>query len=120
MRHRSVLLVLCMAVLVAVVGGCGGAKPPALNTVPVTGTVTHNGQPLEGATVTFYPAESMSGKSAGGTTDNAGKFTLKTLVGGTTMADGAMAGEYNVTVAKDASAEGGANADMEKMTKMSQ
>ncbi|HJN12102.1 MAG TPA: carboxypeptidase-like regulatory domain-containing protein [Pirellulaceae bacterium] len=55
--------------------GCGPGGPP---TADVTGTVTHNGEPVTNATVTFYPD---SGRPATGITDASGKFTIATEAG---------------------------------------
>jgi len=68
----------------------------------------------------FFPSDPTSGKSAGGTTDSSGKFKLVTHVGGATTADGAMAGDYKVTVAKTSGAAAGpkavTNQDLSKMS----
>src|SRR5262245_16942823 len=66
--------------------GCGQSA-----TVPVTGTVTMNGQPATDAEVIFTPSK---GRVASGTTDAAGKFTLSTNKPG----DGAVPGDHKVTV----------------------
>jgi hypothetical protein len=73
--------------------GCG-QKAAGPTTYPVTGTVTHNGTPVEGATVAFMASGEQKG--AVGRTDASGKYTLTTLVAG----DGAMAGEYAVKISK--------------------
>ncbi len=73
--------------------GCGPSRP---TTVPVDGTVTLDGEPLEGASVVFTPEG--EGKVAVGTTDSAGKFTLTTYTPG----DGAVVGTHKVTVRKTA------------------
>ncbi|HVX16196.1 MAG TPA: DUF6795 domain-containing protein [Pirellulales bacterium] len=85
--------------LLSVVVGCnrGPALPP---TTPVSGTVTLDGKPLEGATVMFVPKDREKGTAANGKTDAAGKFELTTFVAGSTQAKGALAGDYVVTVAK--------------------
>jgi hypothetical protein len=80
-----------LAIVVAMGVGCGG---PA--TVPVTGTVTLDGEPVDGASVMFV-AEG-EGRPASGTTDGSGNFTLTTFTGG----DGALPGSYKVTVFKTA------------------
>jgi hypothetical protein len=80
-----------LAIVVAMAVGCGG---PA--TVPVSGTVTLDGEPVDGATVTFVPEG--EGRPANGNTDASGNFTLTTFTGG----DGALPGSYNVTVFKTA------------------
>lgn len=98
MLRRFVFWTACSLITAGLVG-CGGSKVK-LKTVAAGGTVTHNGQAVEGASVTFYPADAMSGKAAGGTTDASGKFTLQTLVGGSTMSPGELVGDYNVTITK--------------------
>ncbi len=84
--------------------GCGSsvdipADRPA--THPVSGTVTYNGSPLSGATVTFRPSQ---GATQGGyaTTDENGAFTLTTFETG----DGAQVGSYLVMIKKQEVTEG--------------
>ena len=77
------------ALAAVVVAGCN--KGP--RTVPVVGTVTLDGKPVEGAAVTFVPT--AEGQPAMSITDAQGKFTLST---GT--AAGAVPGTYAVTVVK--------------------
>jgi hypothetical protein len=60
-------------------------------TVPVTGTVTLDGQPATEAEVIFTPAQ---GRVAVGQTDAAGKFKLST----NKPDDGAVPGHHKVTV----------------------
>ena len=66
-----------------VVLGCGVSHP---DTHEVTGEVTYNGQPVDGANVVF----TLDGPLASGVTDAAGKFTLRTFEDG----DGAVAGTH--------------------------
>lgn len=73
--------------------GCGSTESPYPPTVPVDGTVTYQGEPLEGALVTFKRAE---GKGAVGRTDAAGHFQLTTYVPN----DGAEVGSYQVEIVK--------------------
>ena len=75
-----------LAVLIA---GCGGG----LDLIPVSGTVTLDGQPVDGAAVVFVPV--AGGPAASGSTDAGGKFRLTTV-----NQPGAVPGEYNVTVTK--------------------
>ncbi len=73
-------------------------------TYAVTGVVTYNGDPVEGAQVAFVAAG--GGQGAAGTTDADGKYTLTTYEAG----DGAEAGEYGVKImkfSKPPKAEGG-------------
>ena len=71
--------------------GCGGG----LGTVPVSGTVTVDGNPMEGVIIQFLP-DDPSGMAASGTTDGSGAFKLTTEING----DGALPGSYKVTVSK--------------------
>ncbi len=83
---------LAAALVVAV--GCG--KAGTAPTVKVTGTVTHNGQPVEGASVAFIPE---TGRPASGTTDASGRFTLSTFKSG----DGAVPGPHKVAITEASS-----------------
>jgi len=88
---------LLSALSLAVIAGCGPSAPsnrPKTNVV--TGKVTYQGAPVEGATVSFLPAD-PKGRGAVGRTDASGQYKLTTFGGG---GDGAVAGSYRVTVAK--------------------
>lgn len=80
------------ALMLAWVLGCSKSDTP--ETVPVTGTVTYNGQPLEGAQVTFMATGAP--RSAIGTTDAQGRFSLTTFESD----DGAVPGSHAVTISK--------------------
>jgi len=83
----------CLAALAFLVG-C--SKPSAdVGATPVTGTVTLDGEPVEGASVAFAP-QSAGGRAAAGLTDASGHFSLTTVQSG----DGAMPGTYLVTISK--------------------
>lgn len=75
--------------------GCGSGRP---KTVAVKGTVTYNGDPVEGASVVFFKDEGAP--PATGQTDASGGFVLTTF----DHHDGAVPGDYVVTVAKMESA----------------
>src|SRR4051812_41271144 len=77
--------------LVLVVG-CGDSSGLAKR-YPVSGTVTYKGQPVEKGTVNFIPAAPDKGREATGSISN-GRFRLTT----STPDDGAMPGQYKVTV----------------------
>jgi hypothetical protein len=66
----------------------------------VHGTVTFNGKPVEGATVTFVPKEGATGEpkpqAATAITDSNGRYAIGTFASG----DGAIPGEYLVKVTK--------------------
>jgi hypothetical protein len=84
--------------LMAAAAGCSGGAPA--KTHKVTGRVTLDGQPLPNAQVVFIPV-SPEGKPAEGdfkqanaTTESDGSFALGTFA----TSDGAMAGDYKITV----------------------
>ena len=74
-------------------GACvlGCTREGTARTAKVTGTVSYNGTPLEGANVTFTPA---NGRPGTGTTDASGKFSVSTFSQG----DGAVPGNHVVTI----------------------
>jgi hypothetical protein len=78
-----------LPVCLALVGGCGPDRPL---TIPVDGTVTVDGRPVEGASVMFMPQ--FPGRPALGVTDASGQFRLTTFASG----DGAQPGQHTVTV----------------------
>jgi hypothetical protein len=96
-----IALLLCGLSVVAVGCGPSGAKP-----VKVTGKVNLNGKPVEGAEVTFL--STTGGRSASGKTESDGSFKLTTLKTG----DGAVPGDYKVTVTKVSSKSGGTTTDV--------
>ena len=87
----SALIYATMALMAATI--CVGCRGDG--TVKVSGTVTLDGAPLPDVQVNF---DSPTGKvrPASGITNSEGKFTLKTIKEN----DGAMPGEYKVTVSK--------------------
>lgn len=94
--------------------GCGGDGIP--KAYPVSGVVTYQGKPVEGAEVTFSPAvEDPKARAAGGKTDAQGKFTLKTYYDPTHELGGAILGDYLVTITKKE-----AGASQEEMMKAMQ
>jgi hypothetical protein len=87
----AALSIVCLVAL-----GCGGnGKPKAY---PVTGTVTLNGQPIEGASVSFFTQDELMRAARvpvpKGTTDASGQFHLTTYE----KNDGAPAGSYKVAI----------------------
>jgi len=82
---------LVLMTLALFVAGCGDS----LNLKPATGTVTYQGKPLDGASVTFLSSE---GKTASGATDSDGKFTIYT-----DGKPGALVGKHSVGIIKSAS-----------------
>lgn len=80
MWNRSSLVV-CLGVLAVVVAGCSSQGP---DMATVTGTVTLDGQAVEGAGVVFTPE--AGGLPANATTDASGKFELEALLGPNSVA----------------------------------
>src|SRR5437762_13573359 len=78
-----VFLALCL--------GCGQSNP--LGPVPVSGKVTYNSQPVEGATVSFNP--DGDGRPATAISAADGSYNLTTL-----NWQGAVPGQYTVVVRK--------------------
>lgn len=107
----NLLMAAMLAAMVTMAVGCSGRSGdkwrrmmPA--TYTATGSVTYKGKPLEGATVVFHPRDgiSESRRVAAGTTDTKGRFRLTTVKPG----DGAVAGQFFVTVEKTTVVDPGA------------
>jgi hypothetical protein len=95
---KRILFGFVVSIAVAVVvSGCTGGTDDAdrADRVPATATVTYNGEPVEGATVTFSP-QTSGNPPAYGTTDESGQVELTTYDHG----DGAVPGKYNVAISK--------------------
>lgn len=93
------------------IAGCSGAKSPA--TAKVTGVVTYKGSPVEGATVIFAP--SAGGKPATAITDAEGHYALSTFG----AKDGAVPGDYKVTVTKTTTEGTAPELSYEKLNELS-
>lgn len=91
-------IALRQAVAVALVCAALGCSKTSKK-YPVKGVVKLDGAPVAGATVTFLP-DGEKGQPASGMTDSQGNFTLST-----NNVDGAMAGNYKVTISKTKAAE---------------
>ena len=95
-----------MMIVVSLLAGCGGTGGPGRaplekDVVPVNGTLTYQGQPLESFQIAFHPRD---GKKPGtGVTDASGNFKLGT----NNIADGCPAGSCRVSVAFVAPANDG-------------
>jgi hypothetical protein len=93
--------------LLVVLAGCGDS----LDLLPASGTVTYNGQPVDGADVIFTPDNGQPGT---GKTDASGKYTISTM-----GKPGATRGMNKVTIQKTSrSGEAIANPKPEDMMKM--
>jgi hypothetical protein len=92
-RQGRPALAAALAVLTLAAAGCADKYAP----VSVSGVVTLEGKPVEGATVYFYAVgDAHDGRPAHGTTDKDGAFRLSTLGDG----DGALRRNYKVVVVK--------------------
>ncbi len=110
-RRCSFPRILLLAALVSL-GGCGGVGKP----VKVHGVLTLDGKPLAGATITFTPAQG-DGKPAYGRSESDGSFLLTTFK----PDDGALPGDYKVTVTysePDKAADAGDPMKMDDKAKM--
>ncbi|MFH1266894.1 MAG: carboxypeptidase-like regulatory domain-containing protein [Planctomycetota bacterium] len=96
MRTRStIVLALACCTLLPVLGCEPGARDlPEL--VPVSGSVTLDGEPLQKAVVTFFPKGTTLGVGGAGATDASGRYELKTGA----VEPGVPVGEYRVTCSK--------------------
>jgi hypothetical protein len=103
----------CVAIAVVALIGCSGSADERQKVVPVSGSVTYNGQPVAGATVVFLTKGSSPG--ATGQTASDGTFRLTTYDEG----DGAAPGRYSVTVTKlEGAASGDPNAPFDPVADM--
>ena len=93
----TIIFLFCLLAL-----GCNNKNPHGV--IMVTGVVTFDDLPLEGATVTFSPQEGSL--AAVGLTDEQGRFTLNS--GSSKAGTGAQPGTYCVSVTKQ-KIEGKAN-----------
>ncbi|MES2789935.1 MAG: carboxypeptidase regulatory-like domain-containing protein [Planctomycetota bacterium] len=84
--------------------GCGGADASKAlpKTVPATGVVTLDGNPLSNATLTFIPVGATQGIECFGATGEKGEFKMKQLRG----QDGAPPGEYKVVISRYVKSDG--------------
>ena len=103
----------CIAAITGMllVSGCGGPDG-RLETFPVSGTVTLDGKPVPNATVTFVPVERESTRPAFGMTDEEGAYVLTTYQQG----DGAVAGEFKISVLRREATEAIKQATPEQIT----
>jgi len=94
-----------VSLLILVSAGCGGSSLG--DPVPVSGRVLFKGDPVVGAKVSFLNTKEEGGRSASGTTDSSGSFSLTTFKSG----DGAIPGEYAITISKFETTGGGGPMD---------
>lgn len=112
MKKQFFVASLCLSAFALISAGCGGGTAKVSGVVPVSGVVTFQGAPVQGANLTFYP-DGPGGRAAAGTTDAQGKFQLTTL----NANDGAKPGTYKVMVSKMETSGPGATMTQEEQTK---
>jgi hypothetical protein len=78
---------------------CRVKQAPARKLFPVSGSVTLDAVPLDGATIYFVDT-TKKGKSAFGQTDADGRFELLTSIGGSRSVQGALDGAYKIAIEK--------------------
>lgn len=82
-----------VGVCLLVGSGCGSSE----SVVPVSGTVTHNGQPVSGLIVSFVPVNATETGVSTGETDENGKYSLTVVKTGRS---GAVTGSHKVWVSR--------------------
>ncbi len=87
---------LVFSVSLLIFAGCSSSDTAESLGATVSGSVTYNGSPVDGAMVTFRPA-SEGAQGAFARTDAEGKYELSSSAAATS---GVVPGEYNVTVTK--------------------
>ena len=98
-RKPRVTLLLPALLLPLLLLGCGDTAGTPL--VPVSGRVMMDNKPVAHATVLFTPQSKPGGEMgplAIGTTDAAGRYTLKTVIKGRDF-EGAVPGKHHVQIA---------------------
>ncbi len=105
LRAPQLLLILLSGCLI-LISGCGSstAKPEILSKlVPVTGSVSLDGEPLAGVMITYLPEAGPAGaEMAFGLTDETGKYTLHSQITGypPDKSQGAVPANYRVYITK--------------------
>lgn len=102
-RNSRTIPVLAATGLLLLVYGCGGESVELPDTVPVTGTVTLDGDPVEGAQITLKPT-GEGGHSARATSTADGTFEVYTYISASHDLEGAVPGSYQISVTKPSAA----------------
>ena len=89
----------CLMTLLLIALGCGGPKSPLVKTYAAKCTVSYkDGQPLKGGMIEFRPMAGDGPAATGRISETDGSFSLRCFVDDKAQVDGALAGEYRVTV----------------------
>lgn len=90
-----------MVILVAAVPTIVGCGDSGLTLVPLTGTITLDGEPLPFKSLTLIPTDGTPGHGAGGYSDGQGNYKLRAMVPGAIKDfPGCPPGKYQVVVAE--------------------
>lgn len=92
MIYKQLSLCVVIPLLSLVIAGCGGSDRPDL--ASASGIVTLDGDPVEGASVSYIPVS--GGRPGSGVTDASGRYTINTYAD----TPGALVGEHHVSVIK--------------------
>jgi len=90
----SYLFLITAGAVLSCTSGCGGYS----NVGQVTGVITVEGEPLEGANIAFYPTD---GRASQGVSDASGRYELNYI----RKQKGAVIGEHIVTISTRVEAE---------------
>ncbi|REJ90559.1 MAG: hypothetical protein DWQ34_17075 [Planctomycetota bacterium] len=104
-RVSAGVLLSCAAAL----SGCSGGAGDAPDYVPISGTVTYNGQPLTSGRVQYTPVGQGKGHSATGMIDPDGSFEMSSSA----SIPGVAFGEYMITIHTDGTPTGATPMDSE-------
>jgi hypothetical protein len=96
---RIVALTLGSLLSAVVQLGCNRA-PEGPDTIAVSGTVTYQGRPVEGANVIFHPTDGSTALASQAVTDANGRYELATHVGVGKFKPGIEPGKYAVALTK--------------------
>lgn len=92
MKFKRPIFTILLPLSLFMVAGCGGSDRPTM--APASGIVKLDGEPVEGASVTYHPM--AGGRPGSGVTDAQGRYTIKMFQD----APGATVGDHAVTVMK--------------------
>jgi hypothetical protein len=112
--RRLLVAMLCLSLTLLV--GCGQRSLPVEKTYPAQGKVTIKGEPARFVIVNFEPVERGKGAPAHASTDAEGRFSLRTY--SNDEPDGAVPGEYKITLEDFDPTRVGAVPEGEKPTKL--
>ena len=68
--RRDLVTAAILGLLFVSISGCGGGSPPGPERATVKGKVTLDGQPVNGGSITFLPADTTKGRVSGGQIQN--------------------------------------------------